>query len=556
MNFNSENPDVHISDFRAYGILNTSMLTINSSAGPGGSITPQGIVDVTSGANQTFTITPSAGYAISSVLVDGVSQGALTSYTFTGVTVNHTISATFASLENIALNKPATSQSELGAGVASRANDADGSNASFWNGIGHPQWWEVDLGARYDLTSIVVRNWVDGTRYYQYTVEASIDGLTYSPVAAKTSIVPATDAGDSYAVTVTARYLRVNMNFNSENPDVHISDFRAYGILNTSVLTINSSAGTGGSIAPQGIVEVTSGANQTFTIAPVVGYAISSVLVDGVSQGALTSYTFTGVTVNHTISATFTSLENVALNKPATSQSALGAGVASMANDADGSNASYWNGIGQPQWWEVDLGGNYVLSSIVVRNWVDGARYYLYTVEASTDGLTYTQIAAKTSTEPATDAGDVYAVSVTARYLKVNVEYNSENADVHISDFRAYGIAQAGAMAAPAAFVTGAKGSGLSENASMNPEIKTELGTLKLNVYPNPFIDRLTVRIDSPMEEMFDVTVISLGGGTVHLRTEIPANTDNIFNLQLSRGIYILRVNNKERTMTQRIIKN
>jgi hypothetical protein len=38
---------------------------------------------------------PAAGYQVSSLVVDGVSAGALASYTFSGVTANHTISAAF-----------------------------------------------------------------------------------------------------------------------------------------------------------------------------------------------------------------------------------------------------------------------------------------------------------------------------------------------------------------------------------------------------------------------------------------------------------------------------
>ena len=48
------------------------------------------------GADQAFTITPDARYHVADVLVDGVSVGAVTSYTFTNVTANHTIAATFA----------------------------------------------------------------------------------------------------------------------------------------------------------------------------------------------------------------------------------------------------------------------------------------------------------------------------------------------------------------------------------------------------------------------------------------------------------------------------
>jgi len=69
--------------------------TISASAGSGGSINPTGNVVVNQGANQTFSITPNAGFSISSVTVDGVNQGAVTSFTFSNVQANHTISAAF-----------------------------------------------------------------------------------------------------------------------------------------------------------------------------------------------------------------------------------------------------------------------------------------------------------------------------------------------------------------------------------------------------------------------------------------------------------------------------
>ncbi len=44
---------------------------IRATAGAGGSITPSGDVSVRAGANQTFTITPNRGYAVSDVKIDG-----------------------------------------------------------------------------------------------------------------------------------------------------------------------------------------------------------------------------------------------------------------------------------------------------------------------------------------------------------------------------------------------------------------------------------------------------------------------------------------------------
>lgn len=68
---------------------------LTASAGTGGSISPSGTVTVTAGGSQTFTLTPSAGFAIASLTVDGVNQGALATYSFTNVSANHTLSATF-----------------------------------------------------------------------------------------------------------------------------------------------------------------------------------------------------------------------------------------------------------------------------------------------------------------------------------------------------------------------------------------------------------------------------------------------------------------------------
>ena len=69
--------------------------TVKATAGSHGSITPSGNVDVLHGGSQTFTIAANSGYAISNVKIDGVSIGAVKSYTFENVTENHTIEVTF-----------------------------------------------------------------------------------------------------------------------------------------------------------------------------------------------------------------------------------------------------------------------------------------------------------------------------------------------------------------------------------------------------------------------------------------------------------------------------
>jgi len=73
----------------------TGSYTITASAGTGGSIDPSGAVSVTERGKQKFKITPASGYRIANVLVDGRSVGAVSKYTFSNVTSDHTIVASF-----------------------------------------------------------------------------------------------------------------------------------------------------------------------------------------------------------------------------------------------------------------------------------------------------------------------------------------------------------------------------------------------------------------------------------------------------------------------------
>ena len=146
-----------------------TLFTIDASAGSSGTISSSGTVSVNYGDSKTFTITPNLGYKIKDVLVDGTSVGTVSTYTFTNVTSDHTI-------------------------------------------------------------------------------QASFEQLTFK---------------------------------------------------------ITASAGSSGTISPSGTITVNYGDSKTFTISPFSGYRISTVKVDGKSIGAVSSYTFTNITQDHTIEAIF-----------------------------------------------------------------------------------------------------------------------------------------------------------------------------------------------------------------------------------------------------------
>ena len=79
----------------------TEQYVISASTAPNGQISPNGTLPLNAGSNQTFTITPNAGYHIVNVVVDDLSMGPITSYTFTNVDAPHHISATFEANPNL-----------------------------------------------------------------------------------------------------------------------------------------------------------------------------------------------------------------------------------------------------------------------------------------------------------------------------------------------------------------------------------------------------------------------------------------------------------------------
>lgn len=88
-------PAEEVSVKAIYEAVPVTESTITATAGANGTISPSGAVKVTAGGSQTFTISPSSGYVIDTLKVDGIEVTAATSYTFSDVNTNHTIEVTF-----------------------------------------------------------------------------------------------------------------------------------------------------------------------------------------------------------------------------------------------------------------------------------------------------------------------------------------------------------------------------------------------------------------------------------------------------------------------------
>ncbi|MFJ9393021.1 alpha-N-acetylglucosaminidase TIM-barrel domain-containing protein [Nocardioides sp. NPDC101246] len=129
--------------------------------------------------------------------------------------------------------KPATASSSEGTSTPDRAVDAKLHTNWLCNPAqcsGKPAWLQVDLGAEHPVSGVRVTPYYADRRSYRYAVEGSVDGITYTPIAAKTADSPQTDVGDWYPVNGSFRYVRVTGTGNTSNAyALHLQELAVYG---------------------------------------------------------------------------------------------------------------------------------------------------------------------------------------------------------------------------------------------------------------------------------------------------------------------------------------
>ena len=233
-------------ELEAAGACGTFQIT--ASAGGGGSILPSGTTTVSVGADQTYVIAPDAGYAVEDVTVDGVSEGAVSTYTFTNVEADHEIIASFIAWHTI------VASAGIGGTITPAGNVA---------------------------------------------VEPGTDqGFTISPNA---GFVIADVKADGVSLGAVASHTFSNVT----------ADHTIEAIFRPATHTITATTTGNGVISPAGAISVVDMGSQTFSMTADPGYTVLDVLVDGVSLGAISSYTFSDVIEEHDITVSFTAVYEI-----------------------------------------------------------------------------------------------------------------------------------------------------------------------------------------------------------------------------------------------------
>jgi hypothetical protein len=239
---------------------------ITASAGNGGYISPSGNIIIEFRSSKTFTITPYKGYLISQVVVDGSPVHFVNpmgeTYTFSNVTADHTISASFVEIHKLKIFNVKASVAAYG-GYALITPPEQTVQA------GSPAKITINPNAGYHITGVTDNG-----------NSVSLNSLT-------------NNGNDTYTYTIPSVY----------------EDHIILVTLEKYKYTISAVAGDGGIISPSGDVLVQYNSNQSFKIVPDSGYRINQIMIDG---NLITStkdvFEFNSIKSNHTINVTFSKL--------------------------------------------------------------------------------------------------------------------------------------------------------------------------------------------------------------------------------------------------------
>ena len=279
-----------------------------------GTITPDQTVNY--GGSSTITYSPDAHYHLVSVTVDGTDVTATnpSSYTFSNVTANHTISVVYA-IDTYTIDTSATN----GTITPDQTVNYGGSSTITYSPDAHYHLVSVTVdGTDVTATNPSSYTFSNVTANHTISVVYAIDTYTIDTSATNGTITPdqTVNYGGSSTITYSpdAHYHLVSVTV--DGTDVTATNPSSYTFSNVTAnhtirvvyaidtYTIDTSA-TNGTITPDQTVNY--GGSSTITYSPDANHHLVSVTVDGTDVTATnpSSYTFSNVTANHTISVVY-----------------------------------------------------------------------------------------------------------------------------------------------------------------------------------------------------------------------------------------------------------
>jgi hypothetical protein len=289
-----------------------------------GSITPSGTQTVDYNGTPTFTFTPDTGYHLGTVTVDGTPvTPAGNTYTFPPVTRSHTLAATFV-VDTFTINASAGNNGAINPNGAVPVNYGDSKDFTITANTGyHINGVTVDstpqtvpagnTSYQYTFTNIQTNHSINasfGINTYTINATAGEHG-TITPSGTQT-----VNYGDSRTFTITPAtgYTIADVKVDGASQGAVTtyalnniqSDHTITATFTQITYTITAIKGPLGNITPYGSQSYPYHAAPTYSITPITGYHVTSIMVDDqVVSTSTTTYTFPPLEGDHTINASF-----------------------------------------------------------------------------------------------------------------------------------------------------------------------------------------------------------------------------------------------------------
>jgi len=524
--------------------------TLTSSAGTGGTISPSGSIAVGTGSDFSFNIRANSGYRIADVRVDNVSVGAVTSYSFSNISNDHSISASFQRT-----TFSISAQAEAGGNIDPEGEISVnyGSNHSF----------SVEPEPGYQISDVRVDNVSVGavSEYFfnnittSHTISALFTPIIYN-IESKNgqggsinplgviSILYGHD--QSYSIT-PARGFQVEDVLVDNNSVGSVTNYSFRNVTSDHSITaefkpitytIAGISGPGGSISPAGTTSILYGHDQSYSFTPEKGFKIVDVTVDNVSVGAVSSYSFRDITSDHSVLVEFA---------PITYTIAGSSGPGGHISPEGEIEVNY----GNDQQYYIIPDYGYKVSNVIVDYhpvYVTSNEFSFNSVERNhTISVTFSKMQVYVLKTGYCINGSISPAKDTSVFEGSDLSYSI----VPSPGYRIYSVFIDSTIIGPVSGYT-------FNNISADHNISATFSSLvEPDIYPNPFRNEFRLTIRSPYDYKYDISILTLGNRIVYMNQAIPANTTITLAPEIPPGFYILNIYYKGRIAAfARIVKN
>lgn len=296
---------------------------ITTSSNTGGIIIPNGDVEIIDGGMQTFQFLPDIGYTIDKLLIDGIEQEIVDSYTFENVTSDHVVELIF---EPLYYNITSSSINEGGTVYPLGDTNVQQGNSQTFNFFPNENYKvskvlidniEVDNKSAYTFNNVVDNHTIDVEfeyvpRIFEINVMYSAGGKLNPEKTIK--VIEGTN--EVFNIVPDDKYELEYLSIDGDNVEVmnnqyifeNISDnhaiFAKFKYV-PSYYVINASCNDGGKITNIGDHSYIEYSTIEYIFTPEHKHRVKNVIIDNVSYGSIEKYTFVDLSSSHTIDVEF-----------------------------------------------------------------------------------------------------------------------------------------------------------------------------------------------------------------------------------------------------------